>query len=347
MAVVGVLVIAGLAVGGILLFGGDDDPGPGAADAPTTTRQAASTTVARTVPPTTVRTTTSFVEYGTPDPSGVWQAIDADGSFQFLFVDRREGSQVFDVLYYDDGVSGCSSEGFQYPGMLDSIGIMQPDGDLSVDEAPFECVDGDLSPSGFGMDLHYDTATDILDDFFGTAWERGSFWVGIRPWTFFDLCEYGEKGALGCLAVPPTSGAYGYAADPDMADYGAEREHAYAQGAAIFAYGFYLPVEVSGTVRLSAVLSSEFDLYEGPADGFSDVEVGVNATPIGTTRVRPDDGQGEWYSWEFDSSVLQPGTNSLYFAVRPGAEYPNGLAVYGPSLVDGVEDGFIVIEFDV
>lgn len=72
-----------------------------------------------------------------------------------------------------------------------------------------------------------------------------------------------------------------------------------------------------------------------------------HATQIDTIRVRPDDGQGHWYSWEFDALLLGQGTNSFYFAVRPDAEYSNGIAIYGRSLVDDVDDALIVIEFDV
>lgn len=121
--------------------------------------------------------------------------------------------------------------------------------------------------------------------------------------------------------------------------YGGKFTHAFGGKFGQFTYRFQLPninnyIEVS----ITAQLSSDFPMYSGPKDGFSDVNLILNGHEYPFQRVISDDGHGKIYTWKVDIAHLKQGENILSFAIEESSQYKNGLCIYYKSKVAGEED---------
>ncbi|MFD1150107.1 hypothetical protein [Saccharothrix hoggarensis] len=124
---------------------------------------------------------------------------------------------------------------------------------------------------------------------------------------------------------------------------GVTHAHAYGNSVGSFVYRVTLGEFEGGQVELSARLSADTQYQTDSEDQRTDVTVIVNGTRLPSRRVMPDDGSGAHYRWRFDASALRRGENTIEFAVERGAEFANGLAIYGGAIADGEVDEHITL----
>lgn len=137
-----------------------------------------------------------------------------------------------------------------------------------------------------------------------------------------------------------------YEGNPGIAQRGATHLHAWGRDVGKFEYSFTPPTVQVCSVEVSARLSSDYQWYSAPADGFSDVEVSLGPATAELQRVMPDNGSGQVYTWRFDPSVIDSGYNvPLEFRVRSDAPYRHGLCIYGRAVAAGYQDEPIRIRY--
>jgi hypothetical protein len=127
-----------------------------------------------------------------------------------------------------------------------------------------------------------------------------------------------------------------YEAGPGLIKANVPNAHVYGGGSGSIDYLFEIPAFSGSTVNLSAYLSADESQYHsGAADRYSDVEVVMNGSVIGTRRVTPDEGRGANYEWSFPARLIRVGKNEISFTVKPDGAFSNGLCIYGEAVMPG------------
>lgn len=96
----------------------------------------------------------------------------------------------------------------------------------------------------------------------------------------------------------------------------------------------------SGDCSISTMLSSEVGLELEKADDpnlTSDVTLRINnkEPPSATKNVIKDGGGiSSRYTWVVPAGMVENGTNTITFAVKPDAQHPNGITIHGPITVE-------------
>jgi hypothetical protein len=117
--------------------------------------------------------------------------------------------------------------------------------------------------------------------------------------------------------------------------YGVPRAHAYGNSTGRFVYQIDIDEFAGARVELKARLSADAPNYSDPDRKYSDVTVKINDKRLPPQRVVPDDGHGTHYFWQFDSTFLKPGRNTIEFIVGENLQYSNGLCIYGDAIAPG------------
>jgi hypothetical protein len=134
-----------------------------------------------------------------------------------------------------------------------------------------------------------------------------------------------------------------YVADKNLAEQGVTYAHAYGNKTGSLLYDVDLEDFSGNTAELDARLSADEVGFQGSPNGYSDVTLVVNGTTLSARRVTPDDGKGALYQWLFSAKLLHPGANIIGFQVDPTGQFPNGVCVYGQSLIAGVPNASITL----
>jgi hypothetical protein len=137
-----------------------------------------------------------------------------------------------------------------------------------------------------------------------------------------------------------------YVADKSLAEQGATYAHAYGDKTGSLLYDVDLEDFSGNSAELDARLSADEIGFRGSPNGYSDVALVVNGTTLLARRVTPDDGKGALYQWLFSAKLLHTGANIIGFQVDPTGQFPNGVCVYGQSLIAGVPNASIILRTD-
>jgi hypothetical protein len=137
-----------------------------------------------------------------------------------------------------------------------------------------------------------------------------------------------------------------YVTDKNLAEQGVTYAHAYGNKTGSLFYDVDLENFSGSSAELDARLSADEIGFKGSPNGYSDVALVVNGTSLPAQRLSPDDGKGALYQWLFSAKLLHAGTNIIGFQVDPTGQFPNGVCVYGQSLIAGVPNASITLRTD-